>query len=66
MAGRGKRDWLQRNIGTFLREYRRKAQRGLEPNDRKYDRKVETEIKRMDPQELSDLMSGNVDESSKP
>lgn len=61
MAHRGKRGWLQRNFGNFLRQYRRKAQRGMEPNDRPCDRKVEQQIKRMRPEDLSDLMAGDED-----
>jgi len=40
-----------------LKEYGRKAQRGVEPNDRQYDRKVEKLIKRMDSKELSELLN---------
>jgi hypothetical protein len=40
-----------------VKEYGRKAQRGVEPNDWQYDRKVEKLIKRMDPQELSELLN---------
>jgi hypothetical protein len=53
----GKREWLRRNVGTFLRQYQRKAQRGVEPNDRNYDRKVEEELLRMRPEELSLLIN---------
>ncbi len=35
MSKRGKK--LKTEIGTFLRQYARKAQRGVEPNDRRYD-----------------------------
>jgi hypothetical protein len=52
------RRWLERNIGTFLRQYARKAPRGKEPNDRRYDRKVEATTKRLRPQELDLLMHG--------
>ena len=66
---RGKRQWLRANFGSFMRQYTRKAQRGVEPNDRQYDRKVEEEIKRLSPEELSELMSGedsSDDESYEP
>ena len=62
MVGRGKRKWLRENIGDFMRQYQRKAQRGVEPNDRQYDRKVEEEIKRMDPFELGRLINGGDDD----
>ena len=40
-----------------MRQYGRTSRRpGWDPNDRHYDRKVEEEIKRMDPQELDELL----------
>jgi hypothetical protein len=33
-----------------------KAQKGVEPNDREYDRGVEKAVKRMDPEELDRLL----------
>jgi hypothetical protein len=62
MVGNGKHKWLRSNIGDFMRQYQRKAQRGVEPNDRQYDRKVEEEIKRMDPFELDQLINGTDDD----
>lgn len=58
MVGKNRRKWLHENIGDFMRQYQRKAQRGVELNDRQYDRKVEKEIKRMDPFELDQLING--------
>jgi hypothetical protein len=59
MTGKKKKNWLKSNIGQFIREYTRKAQRGAEPNDRQYDRKIENLIKHMDPRELSELLHDN-------
>ncbi|HET6586169.1 MAG TPA: hypothetical protein VFG67_00185 [Oleiagrimonas sp.] len=59
MVGSRKNEWLRRNVGTFVRQYERKAQRGVEPNDRHYDRKIENELKRMDPFELDILLNGD-------
>jgi len=64
MAGKKKRDWLKSNIGQFVKVYSRKAQRGVEPNDRHYDRKIEQLIKHMDPRELSELLHDHDDEGS--
>lgn len=64
MPGKMKKEWLKSNIGQFVKEYGRKAQRGVEPNDRQYDRKIEKLIKRMDPKELSDLL--NEESASEP
>ncbi len=43
-------------VSVFLRQYGRKAQRGIEPNDRKYSRRIEKAVKRMRPEELDQLM----------
>jgi hypothetical protein len=60
----GKRGWLRDNLGTFLQQYQRKAQRGVEPNDRAYDRKLEARLKRMKPEDLGRLMSDDEDSTS--
>lgn len=44
-------------LGAFVQQYRRKAQRGSEPNDRKYDHKVEQIMRRLPPERLSQLLS---------
>ena len=55
-----RRDWLRKQIPAFLREYGRTSRRrGADPNDRHYDRGLEQQIKRMDPQELDDLLRGD-------
>lgn len=59
MPGKSKKDKIARQIGSFLQQYQRKAQRGVEPNDRQYDRKIEAQLKRLPPEELSDLLSGD-------
>jgi len=52
-----RRDWLRKQLPAFLREYGRTSRRrGADPNDRHYDRELEQQVKRMDPQELDDLM----------
>lgn len=43
-------------VQRFVTKYGRKAQKGAEPNDRKYDRKTEQTIRQMDPFELDRLM----------
>ena len=47
-----------------MRQYQRKAQRGVEPNDRQYSRKVEQKLKRMRPEELDELLHGTEDEDA--
>lgn len=58
MAGKSKKDKMAREVGIFMQQYQRKAQRHTEPNDRCYDRKLEYRLKRLPPEELSDLLSG--------
>ena len=50
---------MDRVIGLFLQQYKRKAQSGAEPNDRHYDRKIERYIRRMKPEELDKLLNGD-------
>jgi len=62
MSKRGKK--FKTELGTFLRQYGRKAQKGVEPNDRKYDEGIERIIKQMKPEEFSRLMSEDSEEES--
>jgi hypothetical protein len=53
---------LAAQIGEFMRQYQRKAQRGVEPNDRLYSRKLERKLKRLPPAELDALLNGSEGE----
>jgi hypothetical protein len=44
------------DIATFVAEYGRKAQRGREPNDRRYNRGLEELVRRMRPEDLDSLL----------
>jgi len=52
---------IKSSIGSFLKQYRRKSDKHIDPNDRSYDRKLEQIIKKMDPEELSKLMNDDED-----
>ena len=56
---RKNRRWLERNLGSFLRQYARKAPRGREPNDRRYDERVAATVTRLRPDDLDRLMRGH-------
>jgi ribosomal protein S18 len=43
-------------VRRFVKQYGRKAQKGIEPNDRRYDRKIEKAVKRMKPEALDALL----------
>jgi hypothetical protein len=43
-------------VSLFIRQYGRKAQRGVEPNDRCYSRDVERALKQLKPEELDSLI----------
>jgi hypothetical protein len=43
-------------VGVFLRQCGRKAQRGVEPNDRRYCRDVEKALTHLRPEDLDLLM----------
>lgn len=53
---------LQRELGNFVQQYGRKKRPGWDPNDRNYDRKIEEKLKKMDPEELDELLHGDLDE----
>jgi len=53
---------LAREMGAFLQQYQRKAQKGKEPNDRHYDRSVEQVLRKLKPEELDVLLNGEVEE----
>lgn len=56
------KDFLSRQIGGFLQQYQRQAQKGQEPNDRGYDREIEKIIRKLKPEELDVLLNGEADE----
>ena len=58
MSSSKRKKRLEAKLGPFLRQYRRKAHAGHDPNDRGYDREFERKIKNMDPFELDELMNG--------
>ena len=53
---------LSAQLSAFVQQYRRKAQRGVEPNDRQYSREAEADMTRLSPVELSALLSAATDE----
>ncbi|MCH4090228.1 hypothetical protein [Acetobacter sp.] len=48
-------------ISTFMSLYTRKAQRGAEPNDRRYDRDLERKVKPMKVAVLDRFLSDDKD-----
>jgi hypothetical protein len=53
---------VQDEIGGFLRQYRRRAHRGMDPNDRLYDRHLEKVVKRMPPEDLQRAIDRELDD----
>jgi hypothetical protein len=51
-------------LQLFVKQYARKAQKGVEPNDRRYDRKIEERVRRMSPEQLDALLRDGEDEVS--
>ena len=56
-----RKEWLEREIGLFVRQYARKHYPGRDPNDRRYDREIQKITRQMSPEELDDLMHGAPD-----
>lgn len=54
-----KRDRKAAEIDLYLKQVARPAQKGQEPNDRRYDREIEREFRRMKPEALADLLKGD-------
>jgi hypothetical protein len=50
----------QAEVLEFARRYARKRPRRGEPNDRKYRRKTETWVKRLPPEQLDELLYGDL------
>ena len=58
---------LEAKFGGFIQEYKRKSQKGVEPNDRQYDRNFEQKVKKLSPEEFNELLHGenNVNTNDK-
>ncbi|WP_334046292.1 hypothetical protein [Burkholderia cepacia] len=61
MSIRNRTSRLAGALGVFVKRYGRKAQKHLDPNDRRYVRDVERAMRRMSPADLSDLLAGDDD-----
>ena len=57
---------LSAELAAFAQQYRRKAQRGVEPNDRGYSRQAEELMKRLSPEELSAVLNAELDDAVPP
>jgi transcription termination factor NusB len=49
-------------VQLFAQRYARKAQKGVEPNDRRFDTEIEETIKNMKPEELDRLLRDGEDQ----
>ncbi|MBC8721759.1 hypothetical protein [Paraburkholderia sp. 31.1] len=54
-----KRARLTGELGCFVQKYARKAHAGHDPDDRRYDKKIETAMRRLRAKDLSELLSGD-------
>lgn len=52
-----RKELLREKIAQFVKQYRRKRGRSIDPNDRHYDRELEERIKKMRPEDLDELMN---------
>jgi len=50
---------LAAELGRFVQQYARKAHKNWDPNDRSYDRNLEEKMKRLSPEDLSELLSAD-------
>jgi hypothetical protein len=61
MKAREKKQRLADAAAHYLREVGRKARNGVDPNDRKHDRKLEQKLKRMPPEQVDELFRGEAE-----
>src|SRR4051794_19639988 len=57
-----RKERLEGDLGAFVRQYARKHYPGRDPNDRRYDLKIEQVISHMKPEELDELLRWGEDE----
>lgn len=57
-----KRARLAGELPVFVKRYARKAQKGIEPNDRRYDREIEKKVKQIKPEDLDRLLHDETDD----
>ncbi len=53
---------IKKEVGLFIKQYKRKSDPHVDPNDRMYDRKIEQKIKRMKPEKLQDILYDESDD----
>ena len=60
-----RRKRLAKAVGPFIKEYGRKKEKGggRDPNDRHYDRGLEAELKRLQPEEFDKLLHDDADDT---
>jgi hypothetical protein len=61
-ASKNDKETIAKRMGAFLRQYKRRAHPGNDPNDRGYDREIEQYIRRLRPEDLDVLLNGEQDE----
>lgn len=61
MKVRERKQRLGAATARYLRQIGRKAQKGVEPNDRQYDRELDEKLKRMRPEDVDALFRGEGD-----
>ncbi|MEN2468933.1 MULTISPECIES: hypothetical protein [Burkholderia] len=59
MSIRNRQSRLAGELGVFVQRDGRRAQKHVDPNDRRYDHDVERTIARLSPAALSDLLAGD-------
>lgn len=63
MKAREKRQRLSDATARYLRQIGRQAQKGVEPNDRRFDHKLDEKLKRMRPEDVDALFRGEDEEA---
>jgi hypothetical protein len=66
MATRRGKVVLANKLATFVQQYQRKSQRGVEPNDRRYSAEVEQKLKQLQPEQIAELLAADEGEVPTP
>lgn len=63
MKAREKQQRLVAATARYLKQIGRQAQKGVEPNDRQFDRKLDEKLKRMRPEDVDALFRDGDEDS---
>jgi len=61
-ASKREKQAIATRIGAFLQQYRRRSQKGQEPNDRGYDREIEQALRMLRPEDVDAIINDRLED----